>query len=150
MKIYINHFHPDVPTRVLRAIEFFYAEEPDGDYKIQLTTNETRRCNCVAIPITDSRVYWGYRGHRHLISPLISVESLSKEELVYTNQITVCFRKKGDKINIGTAFWGSGDAPREPQRDLPNLEESIEFWSTHALIPDEPIRISTNRPFWAK
>lgn len=141
MKLFINHHHPEVPTRLLESLLFFYEDEPDGNYKIQVETCETHRCNLVNIPITDERVYWGKRGGRRTISPLVKAKDLLPEEISYTSTITIIFKKKNDKISIKTCYWGEGNAPCEPQKGIENLQESIEFWSNHALIPDEKIKL---------
>lgn len=136
MRISFNHLHPGVsPFMVRNFIEKGNFE--DGVHRVVLQNSRPLQCNCIEINMFDKRVFWGYRGSRKYPSPLISQKDAENVGIRMTTDVTVVFEKKGNRVYVRTCYVGSG-SPKEPSTAKYNeMQECIDFWSNHALVPDE-------------
>ena len=136
MRFSFNHLHPGIsPFLIRKYIENGNFE--DGTHKVIIQNTKALQCNCVEIDIFDKRVFWGYRGTRKYPSPLISQKDAESVGIRMTTDVTIVFEKKGNQVRVRTCYIGSG-SPKEPSTaKCYEMQECIDFWSNHALIPDE-------------
>ena len=150
-KFVFHHFHGEINKKMI--IRHLYdTPYQDGLHCVRLKNRHKLICNCVNVPTTDPRVFWAYRGSRSYPSPMILADDAKAIGLTMTDDITLVFRKEGDRFHIITCYAGSG-SPKEPSTALPDeYDESVAFWQVHALVPDESYRMVTDAdelPSWA-
>lgn len=151
MKIIYHHLHPGINHKLIK--EYINSNTfENGIHRVVIQNTKPLQCNRMDVSILDKRVFWGYRGTRKYPSPLITQEDAEDIGIKMTTDITIVFKIQNDICRIITCYAGS-EAPKEPSTALPNeIQESIEFWSNHALIPDEEIQYVKNineLPSWA-
>ena len=141
-KFIYHHIHPGFSKTLIETqLECLCLD--DGIHKVILKNDHNEPCTCIDISIFDSRVFWAFRGFRKYPSPMISLKDAEAIGMVFTDDITVVLKKKGNFYRIFTCYAGSG-SPNEPSTAKPSeYEESVKFWSHHALVPDEAIRRAT-------
>jgi len=139
MKIIIKHQHEGITKELLYP---FVKNLTNGFHRLQVSTNKTGYTHC--IPVTNQKISWKRRGNRPYATPIITGEPNK------TNQISIICKVTNGICTIITSFWGDL-APKEPLNCLPtdNLQESIEFWKTHALLQEEcETYIEDSVPSW--
>lgn len=127
MLIKIIHNHEGITPELLKPSVKHLA---DGFHRLQVLVDKTGYTHCV--PVDDKVISWKRRGTRPYASPIVSGSP------VKTNYISIICKVNNGICTVITAFWGKL-APKEPENCLPsdNLQESIEFWSTHALLKEK-------------
>lgn len=82
---------------------------------------------------------------------MISQEDAEAVGMIQTDKITIVVKKKGDLYRVITCYAGIG-SPKEPSTATASeYDECVEYWSNHALVPDEKIeRVKTldEMPSW--
>ena len=77
--------------------------------------------------------FWGYRPDRNIPSHLIGGTKVITQDLCVWGEWLA-----PDRFDLWTCYPG-GPAPREihdPEMGLDEIDESIAFWSTHAIVVD--------------
>jgi len=110
---------------------------PDADpSRVHVVTFDTRKHfgRTALVQSGDSTIYVGVRGTRASASRIV----LGREAEL-TRQVTVILGPHEGLPTVYTAHFGAA-APREPSdpsiNDADSLAQSIEFWRTHALVPE--------------
>ena len=149
-KFIYHHFHPGFSKSLIET-ELDNLHLEDGVHKVVLKNDHLEPCTCVNISMFDPRVFWAFRGSRKYPSPMITLKDAETIGMELTDDITVVLKKKGNLYRIITCYAGSG-SPKEPSTaKASEYEESVKYWSNHALVPDENIRRATKleeMPLW--
>ena len=137
-----HHTHPGFSKALIETqLEDLCLE--DGVHKVVLKNDHLEPCTCVNISMFDPRVFWAFRGSRKYPSPMITLKDAEAIGMELTDDITVVLKKKGERYQIITCYAGSG-SPKEPSTaKASEYDESVKYWSNHALVPDETIRRAT-------
>lgn len=149
-KFIYHHQHPGFSKELVES-QLLSQNLKDGIHKVVVQNDHLETCTCVEVSMFDPRVFWAYRGSRKYPSPMISFEDAEAVGMTQTDMITVVVKKKGDLYRIITCYAGTG-SPKEPSTATASeYDECVEYWSNHALVPDEKIeRVKTldEMPSW--
>lgn len=133
------HQHPGFSKELIEN-QILAMNLHDGVHKVVVKNDHKELCTCVSVPMFDDRVFWAFRGSRTYPSPMISKEDAMEVGLQETDDVTVVFKKKGGLYRVITCYAGAG-SPKEPSTAKSwEYEDSVEYWSNHALVPDEDYR----------
>lgn len=125
---------------VNEAISYMYAN--NARFKVKTVHFRRNVGICCLVPITEADdVIMVYRKGRQGPTPMVKNRQGEK-----TNAITIIIRKERNVENhytLITAFVGEQSFPEPWDKQLKEgskeLAESIEFWSTHALLYNEEV-----------
>lgn len=150
-KKFIYHHQHSGFSKELVESQLLSLDLKDGVHKVVVQNDHLETCTCVKVSMFDPRVFWAYRGSRKYPSPMISQEDAEAVGMIQTDKITVVVKKKGDLYRVITCYAGTG-SPKEPSTATASeYDECVEYWSNHALVPDEKIeRVKTidEMPSW--
>ena len=115
----------------------------NGFHRFSVEVDGEHYTTCVEVNNTD-KIMWYYRGDRRYASPIVTGRLPER-----TNKLSIVCRVTNNEIIIITAFYGNL-APKEPATCTKDeLYESIDFWSTHALIMENGMEhFLANIPQW--
>jgi hypothetical protein len=103
----------------------------NGFHHFSVKTNEIHTTSCIEVKDT-TIVKWMYRGDREYPSP-IAVNEIPQK----TSTLSIICDIDDDEVFIITAYWGEL-APEEPATTIGyRFNNSVKFWSTHALCFEE-------------
>ena len=133
------HQHPGFSPALIEE-QILAMNLSDGVHKVVVKNDHKELCTCVSVPISDDRVFWAFRGSRSYPSPMVTLEDAIEIGMQETDDVTVVLKKKGTLYRIITCYAGVG-SPKEPSTAKSwEYEEAVEYWSNHALVPDEDCR----------